>query len=89
MNEKKEYIAPEMKVVELDNSTDLLSNSMDVEFIERNQMKELMEKRKEYAEPEMKVVHLDAQINLLEDSCVDVEHCGPFGFAPHEQDPLA
>ena len=89
MNEKKEYIAPEMKVVELDNSTDLLSNSMDVEFIERNQMKELMEKRKEYAEPEMKVVHLDAQINLLDGSCEDNETCGPFGLAPHEQDPLA
>lgn len=90
MNEKKEYIAPEMKVVELDNSTDLLSDSMDVEFIERNQMKELMEKRKEYAEPEMKIVQLASQMNLLEDSCEgdDCTH-GPFGLAPHDQDPLA
>ena len=52
-------------------------------------MKELMEKRKEYAEPEMKVVHLDAQINLLDGSCEDNETCGPFGLAPHDQDPLA
>ena len=36
MNEKREYIAPEMKVVELDHSADLLSESMEVEFIERN-----------------------------------------------------
>ncbi len=52
-------------------------------------MKELMEKRKEYAEPEMKVVHLDAQINLLDGSCENEENCEGFGFAPHEQDPLA
>ena len=44
-----------------------------------------MENRKEYKEPEMKIVHLDAQVNLLDSS----EHDGPFGLAPHEQDPLA
>lgn len=53
-------------------------------------MKELMDKRKEYAEPEMQVVHLATQINLLGGSCEDDDACNePFGFAPHEQDPLA
>ena len=53
-------------------------------------MKELMEKRKEYAEPEMKIVQLASRMNLLEDSCEgdDCTH-GPFGLAPHDQDPLA
>lgn len=36
MNEKKEYMAPEMRIVELEHSTNLLSESMEVEFIERN-----------------------------------------------------
>ncbi|MBR4785620.1 MAG: hypothetical protein IK012_10285 [Fibrobacter sp.] len=48
-----------------------------------------MENRKEYNEPEMKIVHLAAQNNLLDTSCPDSDGCGPFGLAPHEQDPLA
>lgn len=44
-----------------------------------------MENKKEYTEPKMKIVHLENQVNLLQDS----ENNGPFGLAPHEQDPLA
>ena len=44
-----------------------------------------MEKKKEYTEPDMKIVHLERQANLLADS----ENNGPFGLAPHEQDPIA
>lgn len=33
--EKKEYIAPEMKVVELEHSTALMYNSIPVELIDR------------------------------------------------------
>lgn len=36
MDEKKKYIAPEMKVVELEHSANLLADSMGVEFIDRN-----------------------------------------------------
>jgi hypothetical protein len=34
--EKKDYIAPEMKVIELEHSANLLQDSMDVEFINRD-----------------------------------------------------
>ena len=37
----------------------------------------------------MKIVHLENQINLLDDSCPDLDNCGPMGFAPFKQDPLA
>lgn len=44
-----------------------------------------MKNKKEYSEPKMKIVHLERQANLLEDSANN----GPFGLAPHEQDPIA
>jgi hypothetical protein len=36
MENKKTYVAPEMKVVELDYSTTLLADSMGIEFINRD-----------------------------------------------------
>ena len=36
MENKKTYVAPEMKVVELDHSTTLLADSMGIEFINRD-----------------------------------------------------
>jgi hypothetical protein len=47
-----------------------------------------MEKRKEYTEPEMKIVNLVGKVQPLCGSC-EGENCGPFGFAPHEQDRIA
>jgi len=48
----------------------------------------IMEKKKEYTEPDMKVVNLASQVQPLCGSC-EGENCGPFGLAPHEQDPIA